>query len=263
MKINGFQPSFIDQTNKTESILEKLASGKKVNNAADDAAGLAIINRLSADLDAYLTGTQNAYDGVSVTQTAEAAYGDIGDSVQQIRDLTIQAGSGALTNSDRQAIQGQINELTSQIGDIVDRSNFAGVELMKSNSNIGISMGNGANVDIATKDAQTDMNGLGLNAIDVTSQAAANTSLSALDDISSYVNENRAELGATQNRLEAGIRNNTNQAVNLAESRSRREDADFAALSSQRASADILQQAQVSIQSQANVNRSQALNLLS
>ena len=239
-----------------------MASGKKVNNAADDAAGLAIINRLSADLDAHLTGTQNAYDGVSVTQTADAAYDSIGESVQQIRDLTLQAGSGALTTSDRQAIQGQINELTAQIGDVVDRTNFAGVELMKSNGNIGIAIGEGASVDIATKDALTDMNGLGLNAIDVTSQAAAATSLGNLDSISSYVNDNRAELGASQNRLEAGIRNNTNQHVNLAAARSRREDADFAALSSERASANILQQAQIAVQGQANINRQQALSLL-
>lgn len=263
MKVNGFQPNFVGQTNKTESILEKLASGKKVNNAADDAAGLAIINRLSADLDEHLKGTQNAYDGVSLAQTAEAAYSNVGESLQQIRELTIQAGSGVLTDSDRQAIQGQINELTSQISSVVDESNFAGVELMKSNGNIGIYTGNGSNVDIATKDAATDLNGLGLNAIDVTSAAAAATSLASVDAASQYVNDNRAELGATQNRLEASIRNNNNQQVQLAAARSRREDADFAALSSQRASADILQQAQISIQGQANVNRQQALSLLS
>jgi flagellin len=263
MKVNGFQPNFVGQTNKTESILEKLASGKKVNNAADDAAGLAIINRLSADLDEHLKGTQNAYDGVSITQTADAAYSDVGDSLQQIRELTIQAGSGALTDTDRQAIQGQINELTDHITSVTDQSNFAGVELMKSNGNIGIYTGNGSNVDIATKDAQTDMNGLGLNTIDVTSSANAATSLANVDALSQYVSDNRAELGASQNRLEASIRNNNNQSVQLAEARSRREDADFASLTSQRASADILQQAQISIQGQANINRQQALSLLS
>jgi len=262
MKVNGFQPNFIGPTNKAESILEKLASGKKVNNAADDAAGLAIINRLSADLDEHLKGTQNAYDGVSLTQTADAAYSDIGDSLQQVRELTIQAGNGTLTSGDRQAIQGQIDELTSHIGSVIDESNFAGVELMKSGGNIGIYTGNGGNIDVATKDAQTDMNGLGLNTIDVTSSGAAATSLANVDALSQYVGENRAELGASQNRLEASIRNNNNQSVNLAEARSRREDADFAALSSQRASADILQQAQVSIQGQANINRQQALSLL-
>lgn len=262
MKVTGFQPNLINQSNKTESILEKLASGKKVNSAADDAAGLAIINRLSAELDAQIQGNQNAYDGVSVAQTADAAYSEVGDSVAQIRELTIQAGNGILTGGDRQAIQGQIDELTTHINDITERSNFAGVDLMKSNGNIGIQMGSGSNVDIQTKDAVTDLNGLGLNSIDVTSSAAAATSLGNLDDISKYVGDARAELGASQNRLEAGIRSNTTAHINLSAARSRREDADYAALSTQLAQSNVLGQAQIAIQSQSNVNRQQALSLL-
>ena len=158
MKVTGFQPNLINPSNKPESLLEKLASGKKVNSAADDAAGLAIINRLSAELEGYLTGAQNGQDGISIAQTADAAYSSIGDNVSRIRELSIQANSGILTDTDRQAIQSEITQLTDEVTSIVDDATFAGVDLMKSNGNIGISLGKGSNIDVETKDVGTDLN---------------------------------------------------------------------------------------------------------
>jgi flagellin len=265
MQITGFQPNLINPSHsqKADSLLEKLASGKKVNSAADDAAGLQIIDRLTSELDAYQRGSQNGYDGVSLTQVADSAYGQIGESVAQIKELSIQAGNGALTDSDRQAIQGQITQLTEQINTIAEQSSFAGVNLLKDNGSIGINLGNGGSIDVQTKDAQTDLNGLGLNAIDVTTQAGAQSALGALDGIIDYVGTNRSELGATQHRLDAGIRNNDNQFEQLAAARGRRQDADFAQLTSERARNDILQQSQIAIQGQSNLNRQQALSLLS
>lgn len=263
MKINSFQPNLAGKSNQIESIQEKLASGKKINNAADNPAGLAIINRLTAELDAHMKGNQNAYDGLSLAQTADAAYENIGTAVEQIRELTIQAGSGILSDGDRSAIQGQIDQLVTEVNDTIGSSNFAGVELLNSNQNIEINMGNGSQVNIATQDAQTDLDGLGLNTLEVDTQANTSASLDKLDTISSYVNAARSELGASQNRLDAGVRNNQNQHINLAASRSRIQDADYAALTSQQTSASLLQQAQLSIQSQANLNQQQVLNLLS
>lgn len=262
MKVTGFQPSFINQTNKPESLLEKLASGKKVNSAADDAAGLQIINRLSAELDGYLRGAQNGQDGLSLAQTTDSAYASIGENVSRIRELSSRAGSGILNDSDRQAIQTEISSLTDEVNQIAEDASFAGVDLMKSSGSIGISFGAGSSIDIQTKDVQTDLGGLGLNAIDVTAPGGANAALGALDNIAEYVNTARAELGATQNGLEAGIRNLNNQSVQAAAARGRREDADFAQLTSERARNDILQQSQTAIQSQSNLNRQQALNLL-
>ncbi|MCJ8272619.1 MAG: hypothetical protein MJK04_24875 [Psychrosphaera sp.] len=128
MQINGIghQTNHINSStqNKTESLFEKLASGKKVNSAADDAAGLAIINRLSAELDGYLRGAQNGYDGISVAQTAEGTYSEVGESVARIEELTIQAGNGALNSQDRQAIQSEIDGLTEHITETVSNASF-------------------------------------------------------------------------------------------------------------------------------------------
>ena len=262
MKIDGFQPNLLQSSNKAESLLEKLASGKKVNSAADDAAGLAIINRLSVELEGYHTGNQNAYDGVSLAQTAEGAYSGISDATSRIKELAVQAGNGTLNTGDRQAIQNEINELTSHIGDIASNSTFGGVGLLDNAGTIGIATGGSSNVDIGTNDVNADFNGLGLNTIDVTSAAGRSAAQTTLDGVSDYTNNARAELGASLNRLDSTIRNNDNQRVNLAEARSRRADTDFAQVTSERISNDILQQSQISVQGQANLNRQQALNLL-
>jgi flagellin len=263
MKVAGFQPNLIKPNDKAENILEKLASAKRVNSAADDAAGLAIINRLSAELDGYQQGSQNAYDGISLAQTADAAYSEIGQSSERIRELTVQAGNGILSSGDRQAIQTEITSLTEHINEVAGNASFAGVDLLSSNGSVGITLGGQSSIDVDTHDVATDLNGLGLNAIDVTTAAGAQSALGVLDSVTEYVGTNRGELGASQNRLDAGIRNLDNQAENIAAARSRIEDADFAKLASQRVKSDILQQSQISMQSQANLNRSQAVNLLS
>jgi flagellin len=262
MKVAGFQPNFTRPTDKAESILEKLASGKKVNSAKDDAAGLAIINRLSAELDAYKVGTQNSYDGVSLAQTAEGAYSGISDATNRIKELTVQAGNGTLSAGDRQAIQGEIEQLTGHIGDIASDTTFGGVGLLDNAGSIGIQTGGSGSVDIATNDVNADLNGFGLNTIDITTQAGRAAAETTLNSVSDYTNTARADLGATQNRLDSTIRNNENQRINLAESRSRRADADFAQLTADRARENILQQSGNAIQGQANLNRQQALNLL-
>ncbi len=266
MQINGIghQANHINpsSSNKAESLMEKLASGKKVNSAADDAAGLAIINRLSAELDGYLRGAQNGYDGVSVAQTAEGTYSEIGDSVARIEELTAQAGNGALNSQDRQAIQTQIDGLTEHIGETVSNASFGGVKLLESAGSIGITLGGSSSIDIQTKDANADLDGFGLNSIDVTSAAGRAAAQTTLESASEYINTSRAELGATQNRLDSSIRNLHTQHENVSAARSRRQDTDFAQASSERARNDILQQAQISIQAQSNLNRGQALNLL-
>lgn len=262
MKIAGFQPNFVNQNNKSESLLEKLASGKKVNSAADDAAGLQIINRLSAELDGYVRGSQNGYDGISLAQTADQAFSNIGDTVSRIRELTARAGSGALNDSDRQAIQTEITSLTDQVNSIAEDATFAGVDLLKSNGTIGINLGKGNNIDVATKDVQTDLNGLGLNAIDVTTDAGRAAATTSLEGVADYVNTARAELGATQNRIESSVRNLNNQHEQAAAARARRQDTDFAQTVSERIRNDILSQSQIAVQGQANLNRQQALNLL-
>lgn len=263
MKVAGFQPNFVGSTEKSDNLLKQLATGKKINSAADNPAALQIVNRLSAELDGYLRGAQNGQDGISLAQTAEAAFSGIGDATERIRELTIQAGNGALGQGDRQAIQNEINQLTGQIGDIASNTTFGGVDLLNSNSTIGITLDGSNTIGIDTKDVNTDLNGLGFNAIDVTTQAGAQAAVGVLDNVQDYLNTNRAELGAAQNRIDAGVRNIRTQYEQVAAARGRIEDTDFAQATSERIRNDILQQSQIAIQSQANLNRQQAINLLS
>lgn len=266
MQINGIghKPNLINPatSNKAESLMEKLASAKKVNSAADDAAGLAIINRLTSELEGHQQNSRNAYDGVSLTQVTEGAYEGINENVSRIKELTAQAGSGALSQGDRQSIQNEINELSAGISDIASNTTFGGVGLLDNAGSIGIATGGSATTDIATNDVNADFAGLGLNAIDVTTQAGRAAAQTTLDSVSDYTNNARAELGATQNRLGSTIRNLDTQRVNLEEARSRRADTDFAQATSDKIKNDILQQGQTILQGQANLNRSQALNLL-
>ena len=263
MKVAGFQPNLIGPTDKTDNLFKQLASGKRINSAGDDAAGLAIVNRLSAELDGYLRGAQNGQDGISLAQTADASYAEIGDASQRIRELTIQAGNGILSSGDRQAIQTEITSLTEHIGDVAGNSSFAGVDLLSSNSTIGITLDGQSSIGVDTHDVATDLNGLGFNAIDVTTAGGAASALGVLDNVTEYIGNNRSELGAAQSRLDAGIRNITTQYENVAAARSRIEDADFAKVTSEQVKNGILQQSQIAMQSQANLNRSQAVNLLS
>lgn len=263
MKVTGFQPNFIAANDKSDNLLKQLASGKRINSAADDAAGLAIINRLQSELDGQLRGSQNGQDGISLAQTADAAFSDIGDSTARIRELSIQAGNGILSSSDRQAIQTEISGLTDHINEVAGNTTFGGVGLLNNNGSIGITLGGQSTIDVATKDAATDLNGLGLNAIDVTTAAGAQSALGVLDDVTDYIGANRGELGATQNRIGSGLRNLSNQRVQLADAQSRIADADFAQLTSERAKNDILQQSQLAIQGQSNLSRQNALSLLS
>lgn len=267
MKVTGFQPNFIKQEDKSVNLLKQLASGQRVNSAADDAAGLAIINRLSAELDGFLTQSQNGQNGLSLAQTADAAYSEINDSSLRIRELTTQAGNGMLNDSDRRAIQTEITSLTEHINGVASNTSFAGVDLLSNNGSIGLAIGSDPDsnlrIDITTKDAADKFNTLGLNGIDVTTPGGAASGLSVLDNIAEFVNSSRSELGATQNRLASSLRNISNQHEQLSAARSRIADADYAALASQKVSNDILRQGQIAMQGQSHINSQQAVNLLS
>ena len=133
---------------------------------------------------------------------------------------------------------------------------------MDNAGSIGITLGGSSSINIDTKDVNADLNGFGLNTIDVTSAAGRAAAQTTLESAKDYVNTSRAELGATQNRLDSGIRNLNTQHENVSAARSRRQDTDYAQASSERARNNFLQQAQISIQAQSNLNRGQALNLL-
>ena len=253
--------SLVEQ--KQNNLLEKLASGKKVNNAQDDAAAQQIIDRLTSEVEGNRQSLNNVYDGISLAQVAEGGLGSINDDVNRIRELTLQSGNGVLSSGDRRAIQSEITQLQENISQTIEQTNFAGKPLLSENGSLEFQSGSsaGQSISVNTQDVAAQLNDV--LAIDITSGASIEDALGAADAAIETLGSARGDLGATQNRFESAARSLTQANVNTAEARSRIQDLDFAQATSQQASNDVLGQAALTVQAQANQQQSQVLSLLS
>jgi flagellin len=244
--------------------MERLSSGKRINSAKDDAAGLAVATRMQAASRGFTQAIRNANDGISLAQTADSAAGSVSDILVRMRDLAMQASTGTLSDADRGLVQKEVTALISQIGDIVGQTTFNGNKLLDGSVTAGfdiqtgINTGEKVNITIGKLDATT----LGVNALSVATASGATGALATLDTAITTVAGERANLGAQQNRLEAAVDNLTSRVTNLDESRSRIEDADFSAESTKLAAAQILSQASTAMLAQANQSAQGVMNLL-
>ncbi len=258
--------------------LQRLSSGLRINSAKDDAAGLAIASRFTAQVRGYNQGVRNSADAISLAQTAEGAYDEMGNNLQRIRELAVQAANATNSSTDRQAIQTEITDLQSEI-ERVTHTQFNGVEVIgqdagsfffqvgpnENSATNGITVSTidvGANADfsavIHSKATVYVSNAIGTNSM----TSAALSLIGKVDEILQVVNTQRAILGATQNRFESVIRNGENIAEQLSASRSRIQDADFAKETAALTKAQILQQAGTTVLSQANAVPQSVLSLL-
>ncbi len=261
---NSSSSSLISQIQeRQESLFEKLASGKKVNNASDGAAAQQIIDRLTSEVEGNRQSLNNVYDGISVAQVAEGGLGSINDDVNRIRELTLQSGNGVLSSGDRRAIQSEITQLQENISQTIEQTNFAGKPLLSENGSLDFQSGANANqsISINTQDIASQLGGV--LSIDITAGTSVNEALEAADAAIETIGSARGDLGATQNRFESAARTLTQANVNTAEARSRIQDLDFAQAVSQQASNDVLGQAALTVQAQANQQEGQVLSLLS
>ncbi len=201
------------------------------------------------------------YDGISLAQVAEGGLEGINNDVNRIRELSVQAGSGILSAADKQAIQSEITQLQENITQTIDQTNFAGKPLLSSDSEINFQVGAqaGQQISVNTRDIASELNGV-LN-IDVTSQSSEDV-LAAADAAVEVVGSARGDLGAVQNQLASTARNLTQSDVNTAAARSRIQDTDYAQAVSQQAANDVLGQASLTVQAQANQQQGQVLSLL-
>lgn len=247
---------------KQDSLLEKLASGKRINSASDGAAAQQIIDRLTSEVEGNRQAISNAYDGVSLTQVAEGGLSGINEDVSRIRELSVQAGNGILSDNDRQAIQSEISQLQDNISQTIEQTNFGGQSLLTEDSNIDFQVGSsaGQTISVATQDVAAGLSDI--LSVDVSSAAGAQDALDAADSALEFVGEARGELGAVQNSFESSARNLSQADVNLSAARSRIQDTDFAQTTSESASASIQSQASIAIQAQANQQQGQVLSLL-
>ncbi len=244
--------------------MERLSTGRRLNSAADDAAGLSIATGFTSDIRALNQGIRNANDGIALAQTAEGALDEVTNMLQRVRELAIQSQNGTLDDTDRGFLNTEVTELAAQIDDILSNTQFNGVALFSTTSGtdvtVSIQIDAGRSVDLTSTGIDgTAITATALSVASVTDAAAA---VGNVDNALQSVNTARSSLGAGQNRLESAINNLTTTSANLTDARSRIEDTDFSSESTALAKAQILGQASTAMLAQANQSQQNVLSLL-
>ena len=255
-------------SNSQQKALEQLSSGSRINRAADDAAGLAISEKLRGEIRSMKQATRNANDGVSLVQVAEGAMNEIGNIIVRMRELSIQAASDTIGDTERQYVDREIQQLKSEVDRIANSTEFNGQKLLNNSlPSLEIQVGthNSPENDrlvFDTKDKESTTGALGLSGISAGEKSGAQSSLEKLDAAVDKLSSNRASLGAIQNRLSSTINNLMIYQENLGAANSRIRDTDMAEQTSELTRANILTNTAVSVLGQANQTPQLALKLL-
>jgi flagellin len=242
----------------------RLTSGKRVNSAADDAAGMAIISRLEALGKKFSLGTRNASDAISVAQVADGAMSGVQSGLQRLKELAVQSANGILSDTDRQTLAAEAEQIKSEIGRITEQTEFNGNRILRDAQDFSVQVGSGQGnqVAFATGSVADQLAAGGLADLDLSTQEGATAALSGIDDLLSTTNDTRSQYGALTNRLESAISNLYTRQEGSEASRSRIEDADYAQEIAKLNQSQLLQNAGIAVQSQANANAGQVLRLL-
>ncbi len=262
------------QANKAlGTAMERLSTGKRINSAKDDAAGLAIATSMTSQVRGMNQGIRNANDGISLAQTAEGALSEVSNMVQRVRELAVQSASGTYGDTtDRAYMQKEVDELAKQIDDVMSNTKFNGVAVFDTGTaNAGLAR----TVNIQASADSGNQIGLTIDALDISDMhdgtavvadvgdaTAAATTITNADTLLNTINGARATLGAGQSRLESAVNSLTNNVTNLSDARSRIEDTDYSAETTALAKAQILSQASTAMLSQANQSQQNVLSLL-
>ena len=247
--------------------LAKLSSGLRINKAGDDAAGLAISEKMKAQIGGLTQAKRNAQDGISLVQTAEGALNESHSILERMRDLTVQGKNGTLTDDDRASINKELNALHTELTRISTDTEFNTQKLLNKADN-AFTFQIGANADQTISVTIQDMGGKALltlesKAFSLSAKGAnADSLLNTIDKAIKKVSDQRADLGAVQNRLEHTINNLTATNENLSEANSRIRDVDMAEEMMTFTKSNILSQAATSMLAQANAMPNSVLNLL-
>ncbi|MGR2678827.1 flagellin N-terminal helical domain-containing protein [Chromobacterium haemolyticum] len=267
----------LNQTQKAkDKLLAQLSAGKTTDNAANNPANAAISEALLAQINGNNQAINNANDGISLAQTADGALNQLQSNTQQIQELAIQAGNGALSASNRQALQQQVDQLTQANSAIVQSTEFNGTPLLNSNATTTFQVGpngsadnqvNISGVNLAAAPASGGLNSYNANlnatgTIDISTQAGALAAQQSTNTDLNTLANTRSTLGSISNRFEASINNLQTASANTAAANSRISDTDFAAATAQLAAKQILGQTGLAAQAQANIGPRAALSLL-
>ena len=305
--INTNTLSLMTQNNLTKSqsslgtSIERLSSGLRINSAKDDAAGQAIANRFTSNINGLTVAARNANDGISLSQTAEGALGEINNNLQRIRDLTVQAQNSSNSASDIDSIQAEVNQRMEEVNRVTNQTDFNGIKVLNTGASgssysfqVGAKDGETISIEISSSDSYNlaaagssgalntkamtsgdTVNGtartteaVGFDVLNgkvtggASGAASGSTPLADIDAAIKAVDSQRSLLGASQNRFESTITNLNNTVSNLSSARSRIQDSDYATEVSNMSRAQILQQAGSSVLAQANQVPQTMLSLL-
>jgi len=255
-----------------EISMERLSTGKRINGAADDAAGVAIASRLSSEVRGTNQAIRNAMDAQSMIDTAEGAHDEIENILQRMRELAVQAANDTNDSDDRTSLQTEFDELVVEIDRIADVTTWAGQNLLtggggtNSSGSFSFQIGSGTTsanqLSITIASLSTSGSTLSVSGLTLASMTSATSAITAIDTAITALNTQRASLGSYSNRLDHTVNNLTNISNNLAAGLGRIEDADFAAETTSLAKSQILQQASTAMLAQANASKQNVLSLL-
>lgn len=270
LNINTNILSLTTQTNLSGSqsalsqAISRLSSGKRINTAADDAAGLAISTSQTAAINALNQGVANANNGISMIQTANGALQSTIDNLQRIRTLAVQSGDGSLDSSARTNLQAEVSTRLGEIDRVASQTSFNSQSILGGISTVSFQIGAAANQTVSVNFGSTTWNsaGMSVSGVDVSSQSGAQSAITAIDAALKQVNTFQATLGAAQNTFQAAIATTQTQSTNMSAARSQITDADFATETANLSKAQVLQQAGISVLAQANSLPQQVLKLL-
>jgi flagellin len=262
------QRSFSKINRQMTGSLEKLGSGSRINKAADDAAGLAISEKLKANIRSSKQANRNANDSISLIQTAEGGLNEVSNILTRLRELSVQSSSDTIGDTERSFVDLEFQQLTQEIDRITKSTSFNGNNLLDGSSGVfdfqvGIHGDPDSNrISYDSNNTTTSLSELGLEGLNSLTKEQSQDNLGSLDQAIEKVNSNRARLGSIQNRLQSSIQNLEIRTENLSSSNSRIRDTDIAEESANLAKNEILSAANASVLAQANNSGSMALKLI-
>jgi flagellin len=246
--------------------MQRLSSGLRVNSAKDDAAGLAIAERMNAQVKGMNVAIRNAQDAISLSQTAEGALGKVSDTLQRMRELAVQSANATNSASDRTNLNAEFSQLASEVTRVLTGTNFNGNSLLNTAATLSFQVGaNNVATDQVSLSTTNLTSGTGVTAVtggSITSVASAQSAIGSIDTAIDEITTARATFGAIQNRFENVIANLQTSAENQAASRGRIVDADFAAETANLSRTQVLQQAGIAMVAQANALPNNVMQLL-
>nr|WP_320009614.1 flagellin [uncultured Desulfobulbus sp.] len=264
IKGTSTSPNYLNKAlAQSNTALNRLSSGSRINSAKDDAAGLAISDRMSSLIQGLNQAMTNANDGISLTQTADGALSESNNALQRMRELAVQSGNAIYSSSDRAALNKEFGQLQQELGRIAEQTNFNGQKLLNGEfegASFQVGANSGETIEVSIADMSTEA--LGLRDLNISTATGAQEALKAIDGALSNVSNARSDLGAVQSRFESAISNLGTTSVNMAESRSRIADTDYAAEVSESIKNQILAKAGIAVQTQARQSAGVALQLL-